>query len=223
MKASISQATRSTAYRRAQGHSRRVAVVKFALPVVALAGLLLIVGAIYMPRILPDVSVDLANTAITDGKLVMANPKLDGFTPDKRAYTVTATRATQNLDNSGAVELENLRATVEMSDGETAVLVSDTGNYDNTANSLELPNPSTMEMTDGTTAQMARSNIDMRSGSVDAFGGVTISRNGTRISAETMKVSENGKRVVFEKTVRLVMDPKRGEKVTTASGPTGGQ
>ncbi len=49
-------------------------------------------------------------TAFADGKLVMANPKLEGFTKDNRPYSMTAMRAVQDVDQEGVVKLEGIDA-----------------------------------------------------------------------------------------------------------------
>ena len=59
-----------------------------------------------------SVSFDVSESAYSNGKLVMANPKLDGYTKDNRPYSMTATRALQHIDKHGMVELEGIDARV---------------------------------------------------------------------------------------------------------------
>ncbi|MEM9575098.1 MAG: hypothetical protein AAF870_07705, partial [Pseudomonadota bacterium] len=85
------------AFQSAQAHSKRVRWIKRVLPFFAL-GIVLIAGAtVFLSRTSLDVAFDLPNTTLVDGKLVMANPNLDGFTKDERPFRVTAVRAIQDL------------------------------------------------------------------------------------------------------------------------------
>src|SRR3954467_4318006 len=84
--------TRGDAFDRAQRHSRRVRVLKFAVPVLA-AGIA-VAFPVYSYLAAPiNISIQADGTAFADGKLVMANPKLNGFTKDKLPYSLTALRA----------------------------------------------------------------------------------------------------------------------------------
>ncbi|TGV93934.1 LPS export ABC transporter periplasmic protein LptC, partial [Mesorhizobium sp. M2E.F.Ca.ET.154.01.1.1] len=68
---------RGDAFDRARRHSRRVRVLKFAVPLLAAA--IAIAFPIYSYLAAPvSISVQADGTAFSDGKLVMANPKLNG-------------------------------------------------------------------------------------------------------------------------------------------------
>ncbi|TGT16798.1 LPS export ABC transporter periplasmic protein LptC, partial [Mesorhizobium sp. M4B.F.Ca.ET.172.01.1.1] len=57
-----------------------------------------------------SISVQADGTAFSDGKLVMANPKLNGFTKQKLPYSLTATRATQDVGQQAVIDLEGINA-----------------------------------------------------------------------------------------------------------------
>ena len=45
----------------------------------------------------------------------MANPKLDGFTKENLPYSMTATRALQDFDKNGIIDLEGIDARLPVS------------------------------------------------------------------------------------------------------------
>ena len=72
---------RRKAFVRAERHSRRVRWLKVLLPGLAVAGIVGFVGWSYLS--VPSVEgVAVQGAAVSDGKMVMANPKLDGFTKE---------------------------------------------------------------------------------------------------------------------------------------------
>lgn len=196
-------------YGAARAHSRRVAVLKFALPTVAIAGLLALGAQFYISRIvLPDeVSVDLSQTVINDGNLVMANPEMTGTTSDDRAYAMTAQRAVQSLSDQASVQLEEIRADFELRAGTTAKLIAPKGTYNRDVNALGLQGKSSFSTSDGVSMQFEDADIDVEAGSFVTDKPVTIDRNGTIINAGSMKISDNGDVVVFETNVRITIPP----------------
>ena len=200
------------AFQSAQTHSKRVRWIKRFLPFFAF-GIVCIAGAtIILSRTSLDVAFDLPNTTLVDGKLVMANPNLDGFTKDERPFRVTAVRAIQDLAVQDALELESLSADVELEDGQTARLTSPTGIFDSNSNLLVLPSEALIIRSDGLRATMGQANINIQSGSVNATNSVKIVNPESMITAEAMQIENGGKRIVFEQNVRLVIQPQPNNK-----------
>lgn len=194
-------------YRRAASHSGRVRVLKVALPLVALVAVAGVVAVMAAARFgVEGVDVNLAGSTIVDGKLVMADPKLDGYTADRRAYRVAARTATQVVGES-AISLEALRADVEMQGGGNAWLNAETGRFDPDKNRLLLDSRSVMETSDGLRAVFTRAEIDIAGGTLAASDTVEITRPGASIVAGSLTVEDNGKRLVFEKDVSVVIQP----------------
>ena len=101
--------TRGDAFDLAQRHSRRVRVLKFAVPL--LAAIIAVAFPVYSYLAAPvSISVQADGSAFSDGKLVMANPKLNGFTKQKLPYSLTALRAIQDVGKQGIIDLEGINA-----------------------------------------------------------------------------------------------------------------
>lgn len=196
-------------YLSARNHSRHVRWVKRLLPLAAFAGILAIGVVMFASRILPEVGVNLADSTIKDGKLVMANPMLDGFTADKRPYRVTANRAVQDLTGQDStMVLESLKADFQLKGGETAILTSDKGIFDSQSNRLALDNEAVVTTSGGMRAILGQSDIDVGSGEVWATGTVRVINEETDISSESMQILDGGGKIVFEHNVRVVMRPR---------------
>lgn len=205
------------AFRRAQDHSRRVRLLKLALPVVSL----LIIAAFfgYSWLMTPgSVSVDVTGTAYADGKLVMANPKLDGYTKENLPYSMTATRAIQDVQNTSQIQLEEIEARLPIDDKNTASVVAAKGTYDNVKNTLVIDSAIKMTTTDGMVAEFTSANVDMAGGSLKTDKPVKITMNRTEIQADSMDVIDNGKVMVFERRVRVNIAPEDQNTANARSG-----
>ncbi len=194
------------AFVRAQRHSRRVRWLKVWLPALAVAGVIGFVGWSYVS--IPTVAgISIEGAGISDGKLVMANPKLDGFTRDKLPYTMTALRAVQDLKDTNMVRLEGIDAKLPVDPKNSAKVVAKSGIYDNAKNTLVFDSPMTVTTTDGMTAKLNSASIDMNAGSMSTGDPVEILLNGSRITALSMNMADNGRVIVFENRVRVDLEP----------------
>lgn len=202
----------------AERHSRRVRALKFALPVlgVAIAAGFVIFFYLAAP---PKVSVDVAGTAVRDGKLVMANPKLDGFTDENLPYSMTAARAVQDLAQTGIIALEQINAKLPVDDKNFAVITAPEGTYDRDKNTLDITSEMTVTTTDGMVVHLRSAFIDMDAGTLTTDKPVEIQLDGSHIGADKMTISEGGEVLVFEGRVGVTID---GEKLTTAQTEAGG-
>lgn len=213
--------SRSVIYSKAAAHSARVRLIKIALPVMTLAAVVGLFGFLALSRVsIPNVDVDIAASTIQNGKLVMANPRMTGFTDDERPYTVIARKAVQAVDGTGSVELEALRASITLDDGREADLSARIGVFDNNANMLELTENAVLEMSDGLTAHLENASIDMNAGSVTTDRPVRIEQPGTLITADRMQIKENGKQLVFESRVRVTMSGQATANMTPGDAGT---
>jgi lipopolysaccharide export system protein LptC len=201
-------ASREAAFRRAASHSRKVQFLKFTLPVaaVAIAGSFAAYSYLSVPG---TVSFDVSESAYADGKLVMANPKLDGYTKDSRPYWMTATRALQHVKDSSIVELEGIDAKLPVGGENFASIGADRGIYNYDKSTLEIPSPITIKTTDGMTATLQSATVDIGKGNLSTKDPVSINLDGVKLSADAMSVLENGKVLIFEKRVRMELKPER--------------
>lgn len=219
-------ASRQRAYRSARSHSGRVRAAKVILPSLAVVGILVTIGWMWLSRVTGDIGMDLSATAIRDGKLIMANPKLDGLTSADQPYSVRAARAIQNLGGTKTIDLERLQADVPLSADVTARITSNAGIYNSEANTLDLMDTIRVETTDGMRAELETAAIDLQRGSMSTPDPVRISMPGAVIEADRLTVEDNGHRLLFESRVKLVVQPgqfKPGESFGQPVGNAGAQ
>jgi len=195
-------------YARAARHSGRVRLLKIALPVLAV---LLAGGFAAYSYLASPVAIgfDLSSTAIRDGKLVMAAPKLEGYTPDNLPYAMTAARAVQDAANTNVIELEDIDATVPIGDGTTATIDADRAIYDRVSNTIQLNNPMTVSTSDGKSATLQSAAINMAEGTLVTDQPVKISIEGASIDAGRLSIAESGKVIIFDDHVLMNLDPRR--------------
>lgn len=209
--------SREAAFRRALNHSRKVRLLKLVLPITAflIAGSFVAYSYVSVPG---SVSFDIADSAYVDGKLVMANPKLEGFTRDNLPYSMMATRALQHVDQSSIVDLEGIDASVPVSDTIIAKIGAERGTYDREKNTLDVTSPIKIETTDGMKAVFQSAFLDIEKGTMTTELPVEISLDGGHITADAMSVLENGKVLIFERRVKMEIRPDRLKQRQSGKG-----
>ncbi|CDX24077.1 conserved hypothetical protein [Mesorhizobium sp. ORS 3324] len=209
--------TRGDAFDRAQRHSRRVRVLKFAVPLLAAA--IAIAFPVYSYLAAPvSISVQAEGSAFSNGKLVMANPKLNGFTKQKLPYSLTATRATQDVGKQGIIDLEGINAKLPVAADNVVAVNAAHGIYNRDANTMDLTSDVDVTTSDGLVAKFKSVFLDMGKGSMKTDYPVDVTRGGSRITADSMSVEENGRVVVFENRVRVNIDPASLKAAEAKSG-----
>ncbi|MBE7182947.1 MAG: LPS export ABC transporter periplasmic protein LptC [Methylobacterium mesophilicum] len=214
-------APRVDAFRRARAHSRTVRLLRALLPVAAclVAGLFVFFSYRSIPA---EIKMNAENSSVSDGKLVMANPKLDGFTREDLPYSMTAARAVQELAKEDLVELQEINARLPVDAQQTALIKAAKGVYDRVKNTLTIKAAENstgvrIETSDGTVANLRDVTVDVGQSTMQASGRVDIQRADASISADKLSVSENGKLFVFENKVHMVIKPSQ-KKPSGAEG-----
>jgi lipopolysaccharide export system protein LptC len=197
------------AFAQARRHSGRVRLLKLALPAAALLMIVGFVGKSWLsaPTGLP---IDLRALAIEDGRLVMTDPKIDGLTgADNRPYSMTATRAVQDIGMSGRIDLEGIDARLPLDDKGWMTVAAPSGVFDRGANRLDIDSELTVESEDGMKALFKSARIDIATGSLETSDPVDISLDGAHITADSMSVRDKGAVLIFENRVRMQIDGGR--------------
>lgn len=191
---------------RANRHSKRVGKLKYLFPITAVVIIVLIIGALVLRNSLPQ-NITIGDTGIEDGKLVMSNPKLNGFDPKKRPYSVEAERAIQSVEDPTHVEMVKITAKLPMEEGLFADVVAGNGSYNATDKKLELGGGIDIVTTDGMKMKMIDAYIDLKAGTMNTHRTMTFTSDKASISAQSMEIFENGDRIVFDTNVKLIIQP----------------
>ena len=193
-------------FHKASRHTKRVGRLKYLLPIVGMVIIALLIAALIVRKNLPT-NLSIGKTGIEDGMLIMSNPKLNGFDPKRRPYTVEAERAIQSVEDPTHVELETINANLPMEDGVFAKVIAGNGSYDATEKKLELGGGIDIVTTDNMTVKMTDAYIDLKAGTMSTHRSLTFTSDTAQISAQSMEVFENGDHIIFDTNVRLVIQP----------------
>ncbi|WP_165816073.1 LPS export ABC transporter periplasmic protein LptC [Kumtagia ephedrae] len=197
-------------FRTAARHSRNVRALKIALPALALVMAALFLFQSY--RSSPgSVEIVAETSAVSEGKLVMANPKLEGFTEDNRPYSVSALRAVQDIANEAIVELQGIAATLPLNDEMSATIDAARGVFDRNMNTLDVNSEINITTSDGSQAKLGSALIDIAGGRMTTDKPVEIRFKNGSINSDALSVEQNGKLVVFDKRVRVNIVPPKAE------------
>lgn len=212
---------RRKAFANARIHSRIVRFLKFALPAAAVA--MVGVFAVHTWMSAPVIAaVEVRETKIVSGKLVMSGPKLEGFTKDNLAYSLSAVRAVQGIKNSSVFELEGIDARLPVDASTWAVVKAERGIYDRDKNTIDFQSAVDVSTTDGMSATFTKAFYDIGKGELKTSEPVEINMNGTQIAADGMTVLENGKVLIFENRVRMDIAPGQLKGSGESGGANGG-
>lgn len=210
---------RDRAFEAAARHSRRVRAMKTLLPAAAIGLFGTFILFSWTSHRFESPAVTIEDSAVADGKLVMANPRLGGVTKDNEPYSMTAARAVQDAGEGDVIHLESIDADLPVTPGNRARIVTDAGIYDRAAGTMKIETPITATTTDGMVAKLESAWVDMTAGSLKTERPVDITMRGAHVTAESMTVADRGQTIVFNRRVRLTIEP---ERVKTAGGAGAG-
>jgi lipopolysaccharide export system protein LptC len=203
-------------YRRAMRHSRRVRVLRVGLiGAVALVLLVLLVDN-YLPTIgglrLPT---EIGTLVIDGTKITMQQPRLTGYTSDGRAYEFSANAAAQDITKPDLVQLQQIRAKVDMADKSTVNMRADAGVYDMKGDLLTLNKNILLVSSTGYEARLSQAVVDMRKGDVVSDTPIWVKLLDGDLNARHLEIADKGDVLRFT-DVKLVLqsgkqDAKAGQ------------
>ena len=201
---------------RAHRHSRRVRFLKLGLPLGAAIVIFGIAGVTLLSNSgLPDV--EIGDTTVKDGKLVMSNPRLDGTDQQNRPYNLTADKAVQDSAKLSRISLEAIVGKLPISNDGFAAVRAGTGVYDADAKTLELGGNVSVDTDDGMSIRLEDAQIDIGSGSIKSARPVEVDTGNANIKAQSLSVSDKGKTIVFTGSVHMTIQPQSGDGTASIS------
>lgn len=196
-------------YAAAARHSRRVRLLRKAVPAaVALALLTIAAVSLFNPfRILAKLPLDMGHLVVSGSKITMESPHLAGFTPDQRPYELWARSATQDVTNPNNVELNELHAKVQMEDKSGLTMDARSGLFDTKAQLLDLREKIFLQSSTGYEARLTRAAVDFAAGTVSSDEPVAVKLLNGTLDAKRLRITENGALVRFEGGVSMLLIP----------------
>jgi lipopolysaccharide export system protein LptC len=204
-------------YRRALRHSRRVRFLRACLLLVIPAVLAAVAVQNYLPSIeglhLPG---EIAGMVIKGTKITMQQPRLTGFTADSRAYEFTADSAAQDITKPDLVELQQIRAKVEMADKSLVHMWADNGLYNAKTDMLNLENNIHLVSSTGYEARLSQALVDMGKGTVVSDEPVWVKLLDGELNAKGLEIADQGEVLRFTDVTMILQS---GDQDTAARQP----
>jgi lipopolysaccharide export system protein LptC len=201
-------------FRRASRHSRHVRVLRIAIPA---ALVLLLVGlalATWLDplRILARLPGEAGKLVISGTKITMSQPKLSGYTRDARWYELTARAAAQDITKPDLVELQDIRAKLEMQDKSIVDLSALDGVFDRKAGQLTLGRNIVLISSSGYEIRLSQAVVDTTTGNIVSEKPVEVKSQQATLNANRLEVTAGGEVVRFDGGVTMTVQPTPEEQ-----------
>jgi len=197
------------AFRRARRHSRLVRLLRAGIPIAAVGGAALYALASWLNPLVGINLPTMGKLAISGTRITMDAPRLAGFTRDGRSYELTASAAAQDLKRPNFIELQDVRARMELQGGNTVRVTADTGFYENKTEVVTLRQNVIVTTSDGIEVRLIEATVDMRKNHVLSERPVEVVTPNGRLDAKQLEVLNGGEVVHFRGGVRLVITADR--------------
>jgi lipopolysaccharide export system protein LptC len=192
----------------ADRHSKLVRVLRKAVPVAIAVSMLVIIGiSVFNPfRMLSKLPFDVGNVVVSGTKITMQSPHMAGFTPDRRPYEVTARTAAQDVTNPNFIELETLKAKVEMEDKSVVLMDARRGYFKNREQLLDLHEDVILKST-SYVARLSEATVDMAKGTVVSDKPVNVQMADGTLDAQRLEITGRGELMIFYGGVTMHLKP----------------
>jgi lipopolysaccharide export system protein LptC len=205
------------AFRAAMRHSRLVRITRVGLPVaiVVFAAAFGAYSWLDPMRALARLPVSTEGMVVSGTKVVMRQPRLTGYTKDERPYTLTARSAAKDLTNPDAIEMEDIRTTIQMPDSRDVVVTAREGVYEAKAEAIRLTNGVVVKSPEYEVL-LKDALVNVRAGTVVSEQPVEVKMLQGTIRSNRIEVAESGAVIRFEGGVTVDIDGDAAPTITGA-------
>jgi lipopolysaccharide export system protein LptC len=202
-------------FRSAVRHSRRVRILRLAVPAAVAVFVLGGIGLWVLAKplsLLAKLPVDMSSLVVSGTKIMMQQPRMAGFTRDNRRYEMTADAAGQDITKPDLVELHGIRAKMEMKDNDQVETTARDGLYDSKTDLLTLNKDIVVTSTSGYRAWLNEAVVDIKGGKISSQKPVRVTTSAWSVDANSMEVAESGDFMRFDRGVTVVLTPQANPK-----------
>ena len=197
------------AVRVAGRHSLMVRATRIGLPIAVVVGLTALGAVTYFKPMQVFEKAPVGKLAVQGNKITMELPRIVGFTRDNRAYELHAESAVQDIASPDIVELQNLRARLEMQDKDVVNVTANSGTYNTKGDKVVLRDQVVVTSQQGYKAVLKEAAIEMKKGNVVSEHPVDITLPNGWLKSNRMEIVDSGDVVRFDRGVTLYIE---GEK-----------
>jgi lipopolysaccharide export system protein LptC len=189
----------ASAFRRAARHSRRVRVLRLAIPAViaVILGGTILVSWLDPLKVLVRLPIEHGKLVISGTKITMQAPKLTGYTRDHRWYELSAGGASQDITKPDMIELQEVRAKIEAGDKSTIHLSATGGLFNRKGDVLTLSRNVVLRSSGGFEMHLDEAVVDTGKGEVVSDKPVSVFTEDATLKAERLEVAKSGEIVRF--------------------------
>ncbi|MGH6670356.1 MAG: LPS export ABC transporter periplasmic protein LptC [Xanthobacteraceae bacterium] len=199
-------------YRRAMRHSRFVRWLRAMLLGVIALVLLAVVVDNYLPIAGLRLPAGLGSVVIKGTMITMQQPHLTGFTSDERPYEFTADAAHQDITKPDFVNLQTLRAKIEMADKSIVHLWANDGIFNMKTSILDLSGNIRLVSSTGYAARLSKASVDMNEGTVVSDTPVWVKLLDGDLNAKKLQILDKGDELHFTDVTMVLQSGKQGAK-----------
>ena len=190
---------------RAHAHSRRVRVLRRALPFLVV----LAVVAVFLPNffIMPGDTprVDVSDLNFEAGEVAMENPRVQGYSNNGQRYDILSRSAYQNVLNPQVIRFEGVDGVIAATNEGATAIRAERGIFQGELDKVTLEGNVVIVRPDGERFQAEKMDVSLSTSEVIAIGGVEMATENGQMQASTMHVEEGGGMVAFEGPVKVIM------------------
>ena len=154
-----------------------------------------------------DSKLEIKEVKITNsGEIALTGARYQGVTSSGQPFLITADQASEANDGSGRIDMQQPRATITMKNGQIIKLQSNYGVFDQPDDVVDMAGDVVVTQP-AKNLKLASDALfaDLKLGEMRSLVPVTVTDDARRIDAETMTVFDNGDRIQFGGTARMVM------------------
>jgi lipopolysaccharide export system protein LptC len=206
-------------FRAALRHSRFVRLLRVAIPTAVVLGTVTIVLSAYVlnPWRMLKLPGSIGGLVVSGTTITMQQPRMAGYTQDRRPYVVTARAAAQDITKPETVQLQELRATIEFKDAGQFELTADKGLFESKEDRLTLQSNVRVNSANYQ-AKLREAVINVRTNNMVSEKPVEVTMRQGVINANRLEVTNSGDVIRFEGGVTMVLVPEServGEKAAS--------
>ena len=205
------------AFRRAESHSRQVAILRKVLPVLAVVVLASYFISSHLSVTVGDVTASISGVEVNNGSLRMTNPKLQGADKKNGAYIISADYADQDLKNSKVISLHAIKADLSNPSGGWSHLEAARGVFNSEAERLVMQDKITVATSSGVTGELTHASLDTKTQTLRAHQRVHFELTNGTVKANALTFNSGAHTLTFRGKVLVhIVKPEKPAAANSA-------
>jgi lipopolysaccharide export system protein LptC len=200
-------------FQRARRRTRLVRWLRIVLPAIAVIA---VAGYLITMRVmneLGDIDISMSGLNLDTKSLTIEKPRVSGFKGTAQSYDLSAERAVQDLTNSKVVRLESISGSFGLQSDGSATMTAKTGVYDGNAETLLLTEGISVKTTTGYDVSLSEAALDFKLRTLTSATPVVIKTGEGTIHANSVRMSDGGRKIAFENGVTVTYMPSAGDGI----------